>query len=155
MSDAEPSSFVIRPLVHGDLDSLLVLYRHLISDDLDLPGAVAQERFAAILTQPGMTVFGGFSDDVLAASCTLAVIPNLTRGGASYALIENVVTHADHRRRGYGRAIIDTTVAAAFEQGCYKVMLLTASRNSGTLDFYRSCGVETSKTGLEIRRPSA
>ena len=50
---------------------------------------------------------------------------------------------------------IDTTVAAAFEQGCYKVMLLTASRNSGTLDFYRSCGFETSKTGLEIRRPSS
>ncbi len=42
----------------------------------------------------------------MVATCTLVVIPNLTRGGTPYALIENVVTHTDHRNKGYwqGRA---------------------------------------------------
>lgn len=155
MSDARGPSFVIRPLVDDDLNALLDLYRHLIGDDLDLPDAVARQRFATILAQPGMMVFGGFVESVLATSCTLVVIPNLTRGGASYALVENVVTHADQRRKGYGGATIDRAVASAFEHGCYKVMLLTGARNAGTLDFYRSCGFETSKTGLEIRRLSS
>ncbi len=53
-----------------------------------------------------MTVLIGFADGRAAATVTLIVVPNLTRKGAPYALIENVVTHADHRKRGYAGALI-------------------------------------------------
>ncbi len=80
--------FAIRPATAGDLPGLAVLYRHLNPTDPVLDTAMAEERFSAILAHPGMTVFIAFAGDVAAATATQIVVPNLTRGGASYALIE-------------------------------------------------------------------
>lgn len=96
---------------------------------------------------------GAVPSGELVASCTLVVIPNLTRSGSPYALIENVVTHAGHRRRGHGRALLDAAVAAAWAAGCYKAMLMTGSKRPETLRFYADAGFEQSKTGFQIRRP--
>ncbi|MBB3914030.1 GNAT family N-acetyltransferase [Rhizobium fabae] len=144
--------FTIRPAAAGDLLGLTVLYHHLNPTDPILDGTVAEERFSAILAQPGMTVFIGFAGDLAAATVTLIVVPNLTRSGASYALMENVVTHADHRKRGYARAVIGHAVEQAWKVGCYKVMLLTGSKNPATLRFYENCGFAQDKTGYQIRR---
>ncbi|PDV90094.1 GNAT family N-acetyltransferase [Rhizobium sp. H4] len=144
--------FAIRPATAGDLPGLAVLYRHLNPTDPVLDKAMAEERFSAILAHPGMTVFIAFAGDVAAATATLIVVPNLTRGGASYALIENVVTHTDHRRHGYAGAVIGHAVEQAWKAGCYKVMLLTGSKNPATLRFYENCGFIQDKTGYQIRR---
>jgi len=147
-------NFTIRPAASADLQNLLNLYRHLSSTDRPLAPELAEERFSAILTQPGMTVFIGFIDETAAATVTLIVIPNLTRNGASYALIENVVTHADHRKQGYARKVIQHAIAQAWKAGCYKVMLLTGSKDPATLRFYENCGFAQDKTGYQIRRQS-
>ena len=83
MPDAD---FSIRPAVSGDLPALLALYRHLNSSDPELDARVADDRYDRMLNQPGMTVLIGFSGIVAVASVTLIVVPNLTRGGASFAL---------------------------------------------------------------------
>lgn len=145
--------FSIRPAVQGDLPALLALYRHLNADDPQIPADIATERFAGIIAQPGMTVLIGVSGEALTSSVTLVVIPNLTRGGAPYALIENVVTHAEYRKRGHARALIRHAFASAWQQGCYKVMLLTGSKDQATLAFYEGCGFTQDKTGFQIRRP--
>ncbi len=144
--------FAIRPATADDLPGLTVLYRHLNPTDPVLDKALAEERFCTILAQPGMTLFIGFAGNLAAATVTMIVVPNLTRGGASYALIENVVTHADHRRRGYAGAVIGHAVEQAWRAGCYKVMLLTGSKNPATLRFYENCGFVQDKTGYQIRR---
>jgi GNAT superfamily N-acetyltransferase len=144
--------FAIRPAGAADLAGLLVLYHHLNPADPPLDGATAGERFAAMLAQPGMTVFVGFAGKLAAATVTLIVVPNLTRGGAPYALIENVVTHADHRKKGYAAAVIGRAVEEAWKAGCYKVMLLTGSKNPATLRFYENCSFVQDKTGYQIRR---
>ena len=84
-----PDNLVIRPAMAHDLGGLITLYQHLNSADPALDGATAEERFSAILAQPGMTVFIGFAGTLAAATFTLIVIPNLTRGGASYALLSS------------------------------------------------------------------
>ncbi|HEY0123210.1 MAG TPA: GNAT family N-acetyltransferase [Rhizobium sp.] len=145
---------VIRPAAAGDLPTLLALYRHLSHDDPELEPALAESRFAEILTQPGMTIFMAFIGDLAVSSVTLVVIPNLTRGAAPYALIENVVTHADHRQRGHARALIHRAIATAWEKNCYKAMLLTGSKEPATLRFYANCGFSQNKTGFQIRRPA-
>jgi ribosomal protein S18 acetylase RimI-like enzyme len=86
------------------------------------------------------------------ASCTLVAIPNLTRGGQPYGLIENIVTHTQHRDRGYGKQVLRAAVMAAWEADCYKVMLMTGSKDLATLAFYTSAGFEQSKTGFQVRR---
>ncbi|APO75527.1 GCN5-related N-acetyltransferase protein [Rhizobium etli 8C-3] len=144
---------MIRHAGPGDLQTLLELYRHLNPDDPAIDPARASDRFSAILAQPGMTIFVALAGDMPVASATLIISPNLTRNGASYALVENVVTHADHRRKGYAGALIRHACATAWKENCYKVMLLTGSRNPATLLFYENCGFMRDKTGYQIRRP--
>jgi GNAT superfamily N-acetyltransferase len=146
-------SFSIRPAATTDLESLLGLYRQLNPGDPALDRSRADDRFAAMLALPGMTVFMGFLDETPASTATLIVVPNLTRNGASYALIENVVTHRDHRKRGHAGALVRHAIDAAWDAGCYKVMLLTGSKEPSTLRFYESCGFRRDKTGFQIRRP--
>jgi len=105
-----------------------------------------------MLAYPGMRVLVGVTDDALAASVTLIIMPNLTRGGAPYALIENVATSTPYRRRGYASALIAHAIELAWKEGCYKVMLLTGRTDPGIHRFYESCGFVQNKTGFQIRR---
>jgi GNAT superfamily N-acetyltransferase len=67
-------------------------------------------------------------------------------------LIENVVTHGDFRKRGYGKQILNSAATAAWNAGCYKVMLMTGSGKPETLKFYLDAGFEQSKTGFQMRK---
>jgi len=145
----------IRPADRDDLPALLALYRQLHPDDEPLPLAVARNRLEQLLLYPGSSILIGLRGDALVATCTLIVIPNLTRGATPYALIENVVTDARHRKRGYGKLILEAAMAAAWRRDCYKVMLLTGSTDPATLRFYAEAGFEQSKTGFQARRIAA
>jgi len=146
----------IRPAGPADLPAVTELYRHLDPEDPLPPAGEAGSAWRGVLEHPGLTVLVGEAPSGgLVASCTLVVIPNLTRACRPYGLIENVVTHADHRRRGHGRALLHAAVAAAWKAGCYKVMLMTGSKRPETLRFYAGAGFEQSKTGFQARRPGA
>ncbi len=142
----------VRAAERDDLPALLELYRHLVADDPELSLCEATERWERISRYEGSAIYIATRENRLVSTCTLIVVPNLTRGGAPYALIENVVTHAEHRGNGHGRAVLRAAIDAAWKQGCYKVMLLTGSRNPTTLGFYESVGFEQTKTGFETRR---
>ena len=47
---------------------------------------------------------------------------------------------------------VGSAIDAAFDAGCYTVRLQTGGTRPGTLDFYRSCGFDLTKHGLEVRR---
>ena len=145
----------IRTADQSDLPSLLGLYRQLHPGDEPVSLAVAGNRLEQLLRYPGSSILVGVRGDTLVATCTLIVVPNLTRGAMPYALIENVVTDARHRKRGYGKLILEAAMAAAWRHGCYKVMLLTGSKDPATLRFYAEAGFEQSKTGFQARRVPA
>ncbi|WP_066817712.1 GNAT family N-acetyltransferase [Frigidibacter mobilis] len=142
----------IRRATGSDIPRLLDLYQHLIPGDDRPDDASASEAFARFLLYPGSAIFLGELHGVLVASCALAVVPNLTRGAKPFGIIENVVTHSDYRQHGYGRQILDAASGAAWSEGCYKVMLLTGSKEPATLNFYLRAGFEQSKTGFQKRR---
>lgn len=102
---------------------------------------------------PGSALLVGLLDGVPVATCTLIVIPNLTRQAMPYALIENVATDRRHRRQGFGTAILHEASHRAFAAGCYKVMLMTGSKDPAVLRFYEKAGFEQSKTGFQMRQP--
>jgi ribosomal protein S18 acetylase RimI-like enzyme len=142
---------VIRDLGVGDVDALVALYQHLNAGDAPPSSAAVQ----AVFSHPGLRHFGRFSGDTLVASCNLAVIPNLTRGGRSYGVIENVVTHADHRGQGHGQAVIRHAIEAAWQAGCYKVVLTTSRKDPAVWAFYERCGFDGGdKRAFVMRRPA-
>lgn len=136
----------------GDLADLLALYRHLNPADPPLGPAAAGAILERIGRCEGSAVVLGLRAEVIATTCTLMVLPNLTRGGAPYGLIENVITDPRFRRRGYGTAVLREAVALAWRHDCYKVMLLTGSKDPATIRFYGDAGFEPSKTGFQLRR---
>jgi ribosomal protein S18 acetylase RimI-like enzyme len=151
----EETMNAIRVVEPGDLNSLMALYRHLNPNDSPSPPEPELlEHWRVFLAQPGLTCLVVCDGSVLAASCCLVVIPNLTRGCRPYAVIENVVTDANYRRRGLGTAVLKRALALAWEKGCYKAMLLSGSKRPETLRFYERCGfVMGEKTGF-VARPS-
>lgn len=132
---------------------MLDLCRILQPDD-QAPHPEAEEAaWAALLGNGLTTVLVAEVEGRLAATCTLVIIPNLTRGGRPYALIETVATLATHRRRGLGRAVMRAALDQAWAAGCYKVMLATGSRQEGVRRFYEALGFESGgKTFFEARR---
>lgn len=133
----------IRSLAEHDLDALLGLYAELHPADAPLPGP---ERingiWQAMLRDPKLICLGGFLSEELVCTCTLSITPNLTRGGRPYALIENVVTAAAHRRQGFARELLAQAKAIAWQHDCYKVMLMTSRHDAATQAFYASAGFD-------------
>jgi GNAT superfamily N-acetyltransferase len=135
--------YVIREATPADAEALHELYgKHLTAH----PPAEAQDlsRWATLLTEFAANhdyhLLVGVEDGTVVASVTLVVIRNLTHNVQPYALIENVVTHADRRGRGFATALMHQAAAVAKASGCYKIMLMTGSRQASTLQFYERCG---------------
>jgi len=137
---------VVRFAVHDDLSQIMELYSILIPNDLKRDEKHLQEvwhdimnhqdRYRYVVAEEG----GG-----ILSTCNIAVVPNLTRSARPYAVIENVITHPDARRRGLGRACIMEAVEFARENGCYKVMLLSGSERKEAHAFYESLGFSGTK----------
>jgi len=146
----------IRLIEVTELAELLALYAHLHKVDEALPPqSEIQAVWQELLGNPRYRYYGGYLDDRLISSCTLTVIPNLTRGCRSYGVIENVVTHASHRNQGYGKAILAQALSHAWSVGCYKVMLLTGRKDEATFKFYESVGFDRHGKQAFIAKPAA
>jgi len=146
----------IRLIQASELNELLALYKHLHRSDDPLPDrSVVQAVWQELLANPRYRYFGGYVGSKLVSSCTLAVIPNLTRGCRPYGVIENVVTHASHRNQGNGKAILAHTLSHAWSSGCYKVMLLTGRKHEATFKFYESAGFDRHAKQAFIAKPAA
>lgn len=151
--EADSINKKVRLVKYEELDGLLDLYKYLNSDDPDMKGTeYIKELWKEVFNEPGRYYFVVEEDGMLVSSCTLMILANLTRGGRPFGFIENVVTHPDYRKRGYGTAILHKAVEVAKEHNCYKVMLLTGRKEESTLRFYDNAGFQKGvKTGFIMR----
>ena len=143
---------MVREAVFEDLDALLGLDPHLHETAVPDKDDRLMKTWAGILADDNHHVVVDEQDGELVASCVCVVVPNLTRGARPYALVENVVTHAAHRRQGHARACLDRAREIARQAGCYKIMLMTGSKSEGTLEFYRSCGYSDAEKTAFVQR---
>ena len=79
-------------------------------------------------------------DGKCVSSVQMAIIESLTHNVRPFAVIENVVTHASYRNKGYASALLEKATEIAKERGCYKIFLETGSNKESTLNFYKNNG---------------
>ena len=84
-------------------------------------------------------------DNLVVSSVQMAIIESLTHNVRPFAVIENVVTHADYRNKGYASRLLERATEIAKEKNCYKLFLETGSNKESTLNFYRKNGFEIDK----------
>jgi len=142
----------IREATERDAGALKALYfehltAHPPAEEQDM--TAWREKLRAFCEDENYHLLALEEDGQVVASVTLVVIPNLTHNLRPYAIVENVVTHRDHRGRGYATALMRRAAEIAKESNCYKIMLMTGSKRESTLGFYRKCGFNSEdKTGF-------
>jgi GNAT superfamily N-acetyltransferase len=135
-----------------DAESLYDLYYNYLNPNqsaMTHDMAEWRRKIAGFGNTPGYYLLVGEASGRVVSTVTLIITENLTRDLRPYGLIENVVTHGDFRGRGYARQLMNRAKAVAMEVGCYKIMLLTGSKDEGIFTFYENCGYNrTDKTGF-------
>ena len=138
-----------------DLARLLALYRVSEVSAAAEPMERTESIWAQMLSRDGLTVFVAEAEPDIVATCMLITAPNLLRSGRQHAFLENVVTHPQYRGRGFGRAVVLTALAVAWEQDCHHVFLQSGRADPRVHRFYEGCGFEPGvRTAYVARRPN-
>lgn len=146
---------LIRKATATDAEQLKILYfEHLThyppTQEQDM------EHWRAMLTKfeqdENMQLLVLETDGKIVSTVQMAIIENLTHNVKPFAVIENVVTHAEHRGKGYASALLQKATEIAKERGCYKLFLETGSNKESTLNFYKNNGFELDQKHSCLKR---
>ena len=134
---------IIRKAKGTDANELKTLYFEYLThfppkeeQDMD----VWQNMLEKFAQDENMYLLVAEEEGQVVSSVQMAIIEGLTHNVRPFAVIENVVTHADYRNRGYASALLEKASEIAKERRCYKVFLETGSNKESTLNFYRNNG---------------
>ena len=138
----------IRKAIPSDAEALKVLYfEHLTkyppTEEQDM--SLWKKMLDKFEKDENMYLLVLEEDNQVVSSVQMAIIESLTHNVRSFAVIENVVTHADYRNKGYASRLLERATEIAKEKNCYKLFLETGSNKESTLNFYRKNGFEIDK----------
>ena len=134
---------IIREAVPKDAQALKVLYFDFLTkypptEEQDME--TWKEILAEYNRDPYNYILVIEEDGQVVSSVQLGIIRSLTHNVRPFAVVENVVTHADYRQKGYASALLQKAAEIAKEHNCYKLSLETGSNRESTLNFYRQNG---------------
>ena len=140
---------IYREAKYEDLEKLLVLYTFLHDNPMPKIDDGIAKLWDDIIQDTNHHIIIGEEDGQIVSSCVLIVVPNLTHNQRPYALIENVITHPEYQKKGYASGSMDFAKDIAVKAGCYKIMLMTSSKEENTFNFYKGAGYNSDdKTGF-------
>ena len=140
---------MVREVKENELMELLELYLHLHEDSVPEMSEYLRNTWNTIMQDENHHIIVKELEGKIVSSCVCVIIPNLTRNVRPYAFVENVVTHADYRGKGYATECLNYAREIAQKENCYKMMLLTGSKKETTLRFYGNAGYNsTDKTAF-------
>lgn len=136
---------MIREIRENELSKILELYLHLHEKSIPEMTKQLERTWNTIIQDKNHHIIVKEVDGKIVSSCVCVIIPNLTRNVRPYAFIENVVTHSDYRGRGYATECLNYAKHVAEKENCYKMMLLTGSKQEKTLNFYSNAGYNSAE----------
>ena len=135
---------MIREANINDLEEILQLYLYLHEESVPEQNEHLTDTWEQIINDSNHHLIVKEIGGKIVSSCVCVIIPNLTRNVRPYAFVENVVTHADYRGKGYATDCLNYAKEIALKENCYKMMLLTGSKRPETLRFYENAGYNSS-----------
>lgn len=135
---------MVREAVREDLKELLQLYLFLHEEKVPEQTEHLMSTWEKIISDENHHLIVNVINGKIVSSCVCVIIPNLTRNVRPYAFVENVVTHGDYRGKGYATECLNYAKEIAQARNCYKMMLLTGSKEQTTMQFYQSAGYNSS-----------
>ena len=135
----------------NDLPDLLELYQQLAADRvvaLPAESVEAKSLLETMIAQSGRHLLVAEVESNVVGTADLLIVPNLTHGGAPWAIVENVVVDEKARRFGVGHALIGEMVRVCRDAGCYKMQLLSNKHRTQAHEFYRSVDFEAVAEGF-------
>ena len=140
---------MVREIKENELFDLLELYLNLHKSSVPKMTEHLKSVWDTIINDNNHHIIVNEQDGKIVSSCVCVIIPNLTRNVRPYAFVENVVTHSDYRGKGYATDCLNYAKELAKKAECYKMMLLTGSKEDSTLNFYTKAGYNsTDKTAF-------
>ena len=131
---------MIREANINDQEEILQLYLYLHEESVPEQNEHLTDTWEQIINDSNHHLIVKEIGGKIVSSCVCVIIPNLTRNVRPYAFVENVVTHADYRGKGYATDCLNYAKEIALKENCYKMMLLTGSKRPETLRFYENAG---------------
>lgn len=139
---------MIREIMENDYEGLMKLYTQLHDNPFLEKDSSMEKLWNRILKDKDHHIIVAQEDGKIVSSCVCVIIPNLTHRQRPYALIENVITDEAYRKKGLATACLHYAREIAIKENCYKMMLLTGSKEESTLKFYEEAGYNRNdKTG--------
>ena len=130
----------IREVKDSDFDDLMHLYSQLGNNPVPEKSDYVLSVWKKILSDPDYHIVVADVDGAVVSTCACTVVSNLTHSQRPYAFVENVVTDENYRGKGFATACLNYAKEIAIKNNCYKMMLMTGSKNETTLNFYRNAG---------------
>ena len=142
---------MIREIKDTDFNGLMELYMQLHDNPMPDKTSAIMELWKRILEDKEHHIIVAEEDGRIVSSCVCVIIPNLTHNQQPYAFVENVITDERYRKRGLATQCLDYAKQIAEKENCYKMMLLTGSKQESTLEFYRQAGYNSEDKTAFIR----
>ncbi|QPB84259.1 GNAT family N-acetyltransferase [Pseudoalteromonas rubra] len=144
----------IRLATQQDLSGIVKLYKELRGHDPHMSEQVLESTWAEMLNNPGVSIVVAEVDGQLASTCQLGVVLTLTNGCRPFGIIEHVITAESFRRQGLSEQVLEKALLCAWEQGCYKVMLLSGATRASAHKLYEKVGFKSGvESGFVIKSP--
>lgn len=131
---------MVREMEEKDFDGLMRLYTQLHDNPMPEKTPEIMNLWQRILNDKDHHIIVAEEDGRIASSCVCVIIPNLTHNQQPYAFVENVITDEAYRKRGLATQCLAYAKELAEREHCYKLMLLTGSKEESTLHFYEQAG---------------
>lgn len=137
--------------MENELNEILELYLDLHETSIPEDSEHLRTVWRKIMNDPDHHLIVNVREGRIVSSCVCVIIPNLTRNVRPYAFVENVVTRKDCRGKGYASQCLEYAKETALKNNCYKIMLLTGSKEPSTLEFYKKAGYSSTDKTAFIR----
>jgi len=146
-TDTWSQTFWIRLAATDDLAAMTRLLQELFSVETDFDFDESKQRYGlqVLLDSPSAAVWVAEQHGRVVGMVTVQILISTAEGGPS-GLIEYLVVSPAYRRRGLGKALLNTAIKWSREQGATRTQLLADIRNIPALIFYRQQGWKQTNT---------